>query len=610
MSVSAILQASVNVTASLLNFTANLNTTATLPQSITNGNSQLGTLQAPTLPYQLSGSDWGSRTANDTNPYTQYPNTSQVHSYDFHIKRGVIAPDGYQRNVILINGMFPGPLIEANWGDTINVNVHNEITGPDEGTGLHWHGLLQSESPWEDGVPAVQQCPIPPGKSLQYSFKADLYGSSWYHSHYSAQYAGGLFGPMIIHGPKNADYDIDLGPILLTDYYHKEYFEIVEGVMGTAPDPTLLAPLSDNNLINGKMDFNCSLVTDGTPCVNNAGLSKFQFEKGKKHRLRLINAGAEGIQKFSIDGHKMTVMANDFVPIQPYETEIVTLGVGQRSDVIVDAIGDDHTSYWMRSTMSNCSRTLQPYAQAIVYYPDAPKDEKPTTTAWIDNTNACANDDLASTIPFYSLEPASNAGTTIEIAINFTTNSTGHHIWTMNESSFRANYNVPLLLLAKAGNTSYPYNPEWNVYNTGNNDTVRLVVNNPTPAAHPMHLHGHNMYILNEGVGQWDGQTVVNPKNPQRRDVQMLQPNGYIVVQFDTGPNNTGNPDVSNPGNPGVWPFHCHIAWHVSGGLYINIMERPDDIKNQDIPHSWYQNCQDWASFTNVEVVDEIDSGL
>lgn len=54
-------------------------------------------------------------------------------------------------------------------------------------------------------------------KRRSYRFRADLYGTSWYHSHYSAQYAGGLFGPMIIHGPSNYDYDIDLGPVLLSD---------------------------------------------------------------------------------------------------------------------------------------------------------------------------------------------------------------------------------------------------------------------------------------------------------------------------------------------------------------------------------------------------------
>lgn len=100
----------------------------------------------------------------------------------------------------MINGQIPGPAIEANWGDTIQVTVTNNITGPAEGTSLHWHGLLQNETPWFDGVPSVQQCPIAPGSTFTYSFKAGLYGTSWYHSHYSAQYADGLAGPIIIYG--------------------------------------------------------------------------------------------------------------------------------------------------------------------------------------------------------------------------------------------------------------------------------------------------------------------------------------------------------------------------------------------------------------------------
>ena len=154
-----------------------------------------GTLQAPELPPFLtnnplpSGFPWGSLTAGGNNP-NDAPNTGVVRSYDFTLKRGIIAPDGYQKNGILINGQFPGPMIEANWGDTIQVTLHNQITGPEEGTSLHWHGLLQKETPWFDGVPAVQQCPIAPGASFTYAFKADVYGTSWYHSHYSAQYAG------------------------------------------------------------------------------------------------------------------------------------------------------------------------------------------------------------------------------------------------------------------------------------------------------------------------------------------------------------------------------------------------------------------------------------
>jgi FtsP/CotA-like multicopper oxidase with cupredoxin domain len=69
-----------------------------------------------------------------------------IRKYDFTVKRGKKSPDGYQKDVLVINGQFPAPLIEANWGDTIQVTVHNQIDGPPEGTALHWHGILQKTS--------------------------------------------------------------------------------------------------------------------------------------------------------------------------------------------------------------------------------------------------------------------------------------------------------------------------------------------------------------------------------------------------------------------------------------------------------------------------------
>lgn len=141
----------------------------------------------------------------------------------------------------------------------------------------------------------MQQCPIAPGSSFTYNFQADTYGTTWYHSHYSAQYADGLIGPIVVHGPKNIPYDVDLGPIMLSDYFHKGYLDILKGVLSDNFDFSLIFPNSDNNLINGKGIFNCSLTT--TKCTPNAGISKFRFQKGKTHRLRLINTGAEVSRK-------------------------------------------------------------------------------------------------------------------------------------------------------------------------------------------------------------------------------------------------------------------------------------------------------------------------
>lgn len=122
----------------------------------------------------------------------------------------------------------------------------------------------------------------------------------------------------------------------------------------------------------------------------------------------------------------------------------------------------------------------------------------------------------------------------------------------MNGESYRGDYNQPTLLLTKAGNESYPYSPEWNYENFGTNSSVRIILYNTSPLAHPMHLHGHNFFVLNEGHGTWDG-TIINPSNPQRRDVQLLQNGtaadpGYVVLEWYQD-------------NPGIWPLHCHISW-------------------------------------------------
>ena len=51
----------------------------------------------------------------------------------------------------------------------------------------------------------------------RYRFQATVYGTTWYHSHYSGQYAGGAHGPLVVYGPSPQQYDEDLGIILLED---------------------------------------------------------------------------------------------------------------------------------------------------------------------------------------------------------------------------------------------------------------------------------------------------------------------------------------------------------------------------------------------------------
>lgn len=92
------------------------------------------------------------------------------------------------------------------------------------------------------------------------------------------EYSNGALGAMIIYGPKTAEYDVDLGPVLLTDWYRQDYHLLREQYFeqqqqGVPPTTTI------NNFMNGKNNYPCLNTT--LPCTSNAGLSKFKFQSRK-----------------------------------------------------------------------------------------------------------------------------------------------------------------------------------------------------------------------------------------------------------------------------------------------------------------------------------------
>lgn len=463
-------------------------------------------------------------------------------------------------------------------------------------------------TPWFDGVPGVSQCPIAPGSSFTHRFRATVYGTSWWHSHYSAQYTAGVFGPLIIYGPKHVDYDVDLGPIMLGDYYHSEYHDVVEATAGTSTDINIYVPWSDNSLINGKNNYNCSSDSRApkAACNPEAGLSQFRFQPGKTHRLRLMNIGAAAMVHFSIDGHIMQVVANDFEPLVPYEADFVSLHVGQRTDILVTANADPEATYWMRSTITrNCSVTFNPQALAIIGYdghigPGELSTPNSTMTAAAAAADQklflCRNDDLALTVPFFPQAVDPNPDTVETIVIDYPANATGHHVWTMNNVTQYTDYNSPTLLQAFEGNFSFPA-PDANVYDFGTNKTVRIVLNTVIQAVHPMHLHGHDFQVLAEGPGPWDGTIESFAANPLRRDTHVQRRFGHLVIQFTLD-------------NPGVWSYHCHIAWHSAMGFNMVFLERPLDLAKTEVPFVINQTCVDWEQWTKNHVVDQIDAGI
>lgn len=77
-------------------------------------------------------------------------------------------------------------------------------------------------------------------------------------------------------------------------------------------------PTLDNALINGT-----NVYEDGGFRYN------VSFTSGTSYRIRLVNGAVDTHFKFTIDNHTMKVIASDLVPIQPYETTILDIGMGK-----------------------------------------------------------------------------------------------------------------------------------------------------------------------------------------------------------------------------------------------------------------------------------------
>lgn len=262
-----------------------------------------------------SRTSWCDGFGINTNYYDESPDTGVKREYYFNLEQVIASPDGYARTVYAINGSIPGPTIVADWGDIVQIHITNSLSTARNGTSIHFHGIRQNYTNQMDGVTSITECPIAPGSSTTYTWKATQYGTSWYHSHIGLQAWEGVAGAIVINGPATASYDVDSGPILLTDWSHTPVDELYSDALTKGP------PSISNGLINGTNTWTDEGVVVG---------KRFELpvDAGSTYRLRLINGAIDTHFKFSIDNHSITVIAMDFVPIKPYNTTVLDIAMG------------------------------------------------------------------------------------------------------------------------------------------------------------------------------------------------------------------------------------------------------------------------------------------
>ncbi|KAF9696035.1 hypothetical protein EKO04_006232 [Ascochyta lentis] len=493
------------------------------------------------------------------------------------------------RQFQLINGQYPGPTIRAKWGDTIVVNVKNNMQ--DNGTGIHWHGVRQLNSCQQDGVPGVTECPIAPGKTRQYKFRATQFGTTWYHSHWSAQYGDGVLGTMIIDGPATANYDEDLGVLPLTDYYYTPAFTLNEVAQHSTRGP----PTPNNILVNGTH-------------VNANGGGKYAqmtVTKGKKYRIRIINTSVDSTFSVSLDGHPFTVMTADFVPIKTYITTQLTLAIGQRYDVMINA-NQTADNYWFRVAVgtdcgSNAMIASGVQMGAILSYSGA-SSSNPTSTGVAMRT-ACVDEKTSDLVPFVpNTVPSSVTGSAGKLELGFSQAAPANLVrWLIDGTPMIVDWNNPTLETTLAGSNNFYANANIHEMSTSNWYLWWIQSTAAIQLPHPIHLHGHDFYIVGEGSGTWDGSTAgLTLNNPTRRDTTTMPVGGYLLIAFPAD-------------NPGAWVMHCHIAWHASQGLSMQFLERKGEIQGViGSTSDFKKGCDEWDGywFDGNHPYNQTDSGL
>ncbi|KAI8964489.1 putative multicopper oxidase [Daldinia sp. FL1419] len=512
----------------------------------------------------------------DTDYTTEVPDTGVTKEYWLDITDVTVSPDGTSRQAMAVNGSIPGPTLFADWGDTVVVHVTNSLTTSNNGTSIHFHGIRQNYTNENDGVVSITQCPSAPGETRTYTWRATQYGTTWYHSHFALQAWEGVAGAIIINGPATANYDEDVGTIFLSDWSHQTVDQLWTQAQTSGP------PTMDNGLING------------TNVFDDAG-SRFQlsFNSGTSYRIRIINGAIDTHFKFTIDNHTMQVIATDLVPIQPYEATVINVAIAQRYDIIVTAdqasTADD---FWIRAIpQSACSENdSEDNIRGILSYTGTVST--PNTTGY-DYIDSCS-DETDNIVPYHSKTVGDTSSVTNEVAGITTLN--GLFRWTLNSTSMLVDWENPTLLQVINEETNFEVDdsvlqlPDANVW-------VYLAIETDLAVPHPIHLHGHDFFVLAQDTGSYSSSVTLNTDNPPRRDTALLPPSGYLVIAFETD-------------NPGVWLMHCHIGWHTSQGFALQFVERYDEIASITDTDALTDTCSSWSSFQTSEGVDQDDSGI
>ncbi|MCP3961841.1 MAG: multicopper oxidase family protein [bacterium] len=193
------------------------------------------------------------------------------------------------------NSVIPGPMIEAEVGDTLIVNFCNDL--PRETT-VHWHGV---ETPANMDGSNLAQLTVEPGGTFRYEFPLLHAGTFWYHPHVrpNVEVERGLYGALIVRDPASD---------ALHGLPQREHVFIVDDLL-MDPDGQIPEPFTGTReqvaleQLNGR-EGNLQLL-------NGIRRPDLTLEQGVPHRIRVINVANARFMRLSVPDHPFWRIGGD-----------------------------------------------------------------------------------------------------------------------------------------------------------------------------------------------------------------------------------------------------------------------------------------------------------
>ncbi|KAK4578061.1 hypothetical protein RGQ29_028263 [Quercus rubra] len=537
-----------------------------------------------------------------------WPRGSSTRFYDFKIQTLKITKLCNTKELVTVNGIFPGPVIYAQEDDRIIVKITNET--PYNIT-IHWHGVRQRLSCWFDGPSYITQCPIQSGQTFTYEFTlVNQKGTFFWHAHVSWLRAT-LYGAFVVYPkpgvPYPFKYPYQEHILLLGEYWNKDVVQLERATIASGGNP----PITDAYTINGHAgpNYNCS----------NNDVYKIDVVPGKTYLLRLINAGLNSENFFAIANHKLTIVEADAEYTKPFTTDRVMLGPGQTINVLVTAdqpIGKYSMAMGPYSSakgaaFQNISAIAHfQYIGAVTNSVSLPAQ----LPSFSDNLAVKTVMDGLKSLNTVNVPKEIDANLFITIGLNVqkcqsktpNQNCQGLNNGVMAASMNNISFIKPQISLLEAYykkiNGSFTedfpgvplkfYDFVNGAPNNIPNDTqalngtrvkvleygtrVQLILQDTgtvTTENHPIHLHGYSFYVVGYGTGNYNPQTAnFNLVDPPYMNTIGVPAGGWAAIRFLAD-------------NPGVWFMHCHLDIHQSWGLGTSFIVKNGKGVLETLPH-------------------------